>query len=64
MFISSSYSTALDLSARVQSDFRSCGLLVNMEKSVSKPVQRLKHLGMMVDTVSGVLKFLSKDGTN
>jgi hypothetical protein len=56
LFMSSSYASALDLSARVQSDFRNCGLLVNMEKSVSKPVNRLKHLGMMVDTSSGVFE--------
>ena len=53
LFMSSSYSTALGLSSRFQSDFRNCGLLVNLEKSVSMPVQRLKHLGMMVDTVAG-----------
>ena len=28
-------------------------MLVNLEKSETRPVQRLKHLGMMVDTVSG-----------
>ena len=56
LFMSSSFPTALDLSFRVQNDFQNCGMLVNLEKSETMPVQRLKHLGMMVDTVSGIFE--------
>ena len=31
-------------------------MLVNLEKSETMPVQRLKHLGMMVDTVFGIFE--------
>lgn len=51
LWLVSSHSLALSLSARVVSDLARLGLLVNQEKSHLTPTQHLKHLGFIIDTM-------------
>lgn len=50
-----SYEAAERLRDTIETDFFRCGLRINFEKSIRVPVQCVRHLGFIVNTVDGTL---------